>query len=622
MWRRFGGALVVGSLVLFGLGVSPAAAAPSNDGVVGALEVTDLYRVPAFDIATATADGDDAAVDMPCGYGPTTQSVWFSYTPTFAHRLAGWAKAFDRNTRVWVPLEVAVMTGESGSLQRLTCEFSPHDSLAVTAGTRYLIRVSLDTRVLTAPSYSWLALRDYSCSGAPASLDEDGCPDLAVGLPGATVDGAGGAGAVEVNYGNGFRLLDKRRQRLEPGSALGVPVQPRSGFGQVLAQGRLDGDGFDDLVIGIPRLDVGDAVDAGAVLVLFGGPGGVGDRRLLLRQGDLPGTGRAESGDRFGTSLAIGGGGVLAVGVPGEDVGSVPIVDAGAVVTYSGFTTSGDDPTARLLSQAGPLAGTPEAGDQFGAALAFGPGSLLVGVPGEDVGSVVDAGAVVKVSRSGATAGFTQNSPGMGGVAETGDRFGAAISYLPFYGDEYRMAIGAPGEDLGRIRDAGMINFLEARTATSTLQPMGQVLTQDSPYVGGVAERGDRFGSVLSSPGWGLVVGVAEEDLGALVDAGAVWVLGPRPDNRPGAGRLAGGARTQDSPGFAETAEAGDRFGASMTFLAGDPKDDGRGGGMYVGAPGEDLGGVADAGFVQGPRAVLPGTREPGQRFGAALPSG
>ena len=78
-----------------------------------------------------------------------------------------------------------------------------------------------------------------------------------IGVPGASVDGAAGAGAVEVAYGNDPNRFDKRRQRLEPGDALGVPVEPGSGFGTALAHGWLDGDDFSDLAIGIPRLDAG-----------------------------------------------------------------------------------------------------------------------------------------------------------------------------------------------------------------------------------------------------------------------------------------------------------------------------------------------------------------------------
>jgi hypothetical protein len=57
--------------------------------------------------------------------------------------------------------------------------------------------------------------------------------------------------------------------------------------------------------------------------------------------------------------------------------------------------------------------------------------SVAVGVPGEDVGGAVDAGAVNVLHGSavglvGASL-FTQDTAGVGGAAESGDEFGAAV---------------------------------------------------------------------------------------------------------------------------------------------------------------------------------------------------
>jgi len=109
--------------------------------------------------------------------------------------------------------------------------------------------------------------------------------------------------------------------------------------------------------------------------------------------------GANEPGDNFGASLESGKYNEhcynqVAIGVPGEDRGAVK--DAGVVRTYQSvnevgegcFTTSSHGPDAR-------------AGDRFGAALSrhnasgdFFYSGLIIGIPGQDLGSYHDVGAV------------------------------------------------------------------------------------------------------------------------------------------------------------------------------------------------------------------------------------
>ena len=599
-----------------------AAAPPGNDRVDDALVVTAVPYTATFDLSGATVDGDDVAVDRFCGM-ESTHSVWFSYTPTYDSVLGASASAGTPTLNLFVD----VVTGSSGSLQAVMCGQDASDGTALEAGTRYLLRVGVSSPGLGAGVSGELRLVDESCVGLTSGdLDGDACPDFAIGVPGGSIHGVVRSGAVEVAYGNGYNLFDKRRQRLIPGPELGVDAQADSGFGTSLAQGWLDADRFGDLVIGIPRYDAGTVVDAGAVLVLFGGPGGLGDRRLLMMQGDVPGSGSREAADGFGATLAIQDH-MLLVGVPGEDVGDA--VDAGAVVRYRLFADAGAASEATVLSQSGAVAGAAESGDRFGAAIAFGSaGTVLVGAPGEDVGTVADAGAVVSISPSGASAIFSQDSAGMGGVAEAGDRFGAAISHLPgLDSDGYRVAIGAPGEDVGGVRDAGVVGFLGGRSRTSPPRPLAQIVGQDTTGVPGIAERGDRFGAVLAP--WvhlhelDLLVGVPEEDVGKLTDAGAVTALSMPPIESTSQ-RVAGRVLTQATRYAAGIPEIGDRLGATVTTTGYDPEDEDSGyDSVYAGAPGEDLAGVIDAGFMQGLAisftTITPQTRQPGQRFGASL---
>src|SRR5207253_7498307 len=249
-------------------------------------------------------------------------------------------------------------------------------------------------------------------------------------------------------------------------------------FGSALAAGDSDGDGFADLAIGIPGADVGVNVDAGAVTVLYGTATGLSASGSQTWDQDLPDVGEcAETGDHFWGALTWGdfngdGFADLAVGVPGEDVDGT--VDVGAVNVLYGSAARLSATNSQLWSQNS--VGMPdvaEAGDHFGSALTAGDfngdgfADLAIGVPDEDVGSVVDAGAVNVLY--GAASGLStansqswqQDTPGVQDTAETGDHFSCAVAAADFNGDGFAdLAIGVPGEDVGAIVDAGAANVL------------------------------------------------------------------------------------------------------------------------------------------------------------------
>jgi len=106
-------------------------------------------------------------------------------------------------------------------------------------------------------------------------------------------------------------------------------------------QADFNNDGADDLAVGAPGEDVGSVGDAGSVNVLYGtaGTGLSGSGSQLFTQP----VSAVEVGDQFGSALASGdfnddGFADLAVGAPGEDVGSVP--DAGAEPNWSPTSTA------------------------------------------------------------------------------------------------------------------------------------------------------------------------------------------------------------------------------------------------------------------------------------------
>jgi FG-GAP repeat protein len=265
---------------------------------------------------------------------------------------------------------------------------------------------------------------------AAGDFNHDGFADLAAGAPSQSVSGVGGAGAVNILPGSTGGLTTTGARLF---SQVGGAVESGDQFGAALAAGDFNHDGFADLAAGAPSEKVGSTVDAGAVSVLPGSAAGLtaAGGRLFTQVGGL-----AERFDVFGFALAGGdfnhdGFADLAAAAPLEDIGST--VDAGAVSVLpgsaGGLTSSG----AKLFTQVGGLV---EAGDEFGEQLASGDfnhdgfADLAAAAPTEDVGTVQLAGAVSVLpgSAGGLTASggrlFTQNSPGVPGIAETGDTFG------------------------------------------------------------------------------------------------------------------------------------------------------------------------------------------------------
>src|SRR5215212_8760125 len=155
----------------------------------------------------------------------------------------------------------------------------------------------------------------------------------------------------------------------------------------------------------------------------------------------------------------------LAVGVPGENVGS--IVDAGSVNVLYGSTGTGlSGAGSQLFTQ--PVSAV-ETGDQFGSVLASGDFNddgfayLAVGAPTENVGTVPAAGAVSVLygSDTGLTTAGAQTFTQPVSAVEADDQFGSALAAGDFNGDGTDdLGVGAPFESVGRTFLAGAVSAL------------------------------------------------------------------------------------------------------------------------------------------------------------------
>ncbi len=424
----------------------------------------------------------------------------------------------------------------------------------------------------------------FGASLACGDFDGDGYDDLAVGAPGDRHLGGADGGAANIFYGTQSGLSEFGDQLFHQNSR-GVGGVPESGddFGAALASGDFDGDGYDDLAIGVPAEGVNGASGAGMVTVLYGssdGLSGSGSTSLYQDKENVKGVG--EPGDSFGAALATGdfngdGYADLAVGVPGEDVDEA--VDAGMVHAFPG-SKAGLSVIGDILieqNQSG-FKGLAEPGDQLGSALAAGPinwdgyDDLVIGVPGEGIHGSGRAGMIMFVP--GSASGLTdygdrlihQDTNGIKGRVEPGDLFGASVAVGDIDGDGYSdIAVGTPGEDIAGVLDAGSVSLVFGGFAEPSSRD--QLWHQDDVGILGTGEISDQFGYAISLLDFekdgqlDLVVGIPLEDLTAWADAGDIAVLFAGSQGIGAAGNL---RLNQSLDGMQGTAEHGDLLGSAV----------------------------------------------------------
>ncbi|WP_371660650.1 VCBS repeat-containing protein [Streptomyces sp. NBC_00280] len=345
-----------------------------------------------------------------------------------------------------------------------------------------------------------------------------------------------------------------------------------------------NGDGVRDAAIADPEATVSGAARAGEIQIVYGGGKGV----LTLSQAldSIPGA--PEAGDQFGHALAVydadlDGCSDLVVGIPYEDMGTVP--DAGNVHVIYGSTSglnAGTKAVKEFYQGADkPLGGAQENEDWVGYAVAAGKTSagtpyLIVGVPGESIGEIEDAGMFHYISGTAQTAVSVHQDTDVAGAvpgnAEQDDRFGSTLAATPTH-----FAVGTPGEALGTVAFAGGTAFFNHTLTSNSPKPLGG-LGQDQDVISGAEEVGDEFGAALAMVPYRasgatstteslLAVGVPGEDLSTTVDAGAVQVFK----------LAANGTFTettwidQNTADVDQDAEAGDFFGKRLAAVNSSP---------------------------------------------------
>lgn len=441
-----------------------------------------------------------------------------------------------------------------------------------------------------------------TCTASPdgvdiGNVDSDGIADLVVGAPTLAVGGVADAGAVDVHLSSGSE------QRITAaGLGLTGAAQADARFGAAISVADVNNDGCSDLAVGAPG-----AGGSGRVYVLHGSPSGIGGAVTTITAPD----GAVGDDFGAAVVEIIRGVQVedLWVGAPGRTVDGY--ADAGEVYHYV-FDASGTPTYVGHVSYAGTVVtGRVHAGDRFASVLAARSDGLVVGVPDRSVAGHAGAGQVVVLSQRDlplAAEVFDQSSPGVPGTPEAGDHYGASVAEVPM-GTGF--IVGIPGEDLGSLKDAGAVDaYAYTDGNPHSLKPTVTSYTQDSPLVPGTSEAGDGFGAAVlighytdcDDAVFGYAVGAPGEDIGSIKDAGYVsaWRDEKRLPDCPSIGYRQG----TTLPGVAE---AGDRLGATLSLLH-RPTGNDRENSDYtndpvIGVPGED-GSQVNSGVVDTVRPV------------------
>jgi len=420
--------------------------------------------------------------------------------------------------------------------------------------------------------------------GTWVDFNGDGFADLAIGVPLAKVGSATAAGAVVVIYGSATGLDSSRHQEIDQGTS-GISGTPETNddFGSALAAGDVDGDGFGDLIVGIP----GETVTInghtwpgeGAIQVIYGGNSGLGTRDRIWFPSPGAGVDATQWNVGFsvvaldaynGSSPGHDGKADIGVGIPGANgrAGGFALVSSARMrATGSGpvLVVRGGFPKQ---SQLGFTIGAGDFNSNTTDDLVIGAPFAPVDDPANPGNKLMGAGKVeVRYGGSNSTKLIlAEGTNGVPGTPAADDGFGRslAIAHDP-NGNAYdSLWVGAPFHDTGQVANSGIVYRFDSKANGSGIDPAGGSLHEGTAKFSAPLKADDYFGSSIAVGDFGrgagldVAVGAPGLDLPSKPAAGALMV-----SNDDGTSDVI----TQDLPGYEGTSGSTDEY-ARVVFAA------------------------------------------------------
>jgi hypothetical protein len=311
-----------------------------------------------------------------------------------------------------------------------------------------------------------------SSVGTAGDVNGDGYSDVVVGAPGYT-NGETGEGRAFVYYGSATGPSTTADWTAESNQA-------NAGFSRAMATaGDVNGDGYDDLIIGAHAYDTG-LVDAGRVYVFYGSAHGLPGTPGWMADGDQA---SAYLGWSVGTAGDVNGDGYadIIMGAVLYDNGS--LIDAGKAVLYHGSASGpGATPAWTVTGDANgaTLGIVAAAGDVNG----DGYADVIVGANGYDNPEIDEGRAYVyhgSASGLSTTANWQYESNQANGL------FGASVSTAgDVNGDGYDdVIVGASGYDNGQSNEGRVYAFYGGGGAGLSLNPRQRRADDSAPAAPG-----------------------------------------------------------------------------------------------------------------------------------------